>query len=40
MNLHAIVSPVLNAVQQTETVYVFKCLGVTNNYGKRKHAGK
>ena len=33
MNLHAIVSPVLNAVQQTETVYVYKCLGVTNNYG-------
>lgn len=33
LNLHAIVSPVLNAVQQTETVYVFKCLGITNNYG-------
>lgn len=33
MNLHAIVSPALNAVQETETVYVFKCLGVTNHYG-------
>ncbi len=33
MNLHNIVSPVLNAVQQTETVFVFKCLGVTNHYG-------
>lgn len=33
MNLHDIVSPVLNAVQKTETVYVFKCLGVTNHYG-------
>lgn len=33
LNLHAIVSPVLNAVQQTETVFVFKCLGVTNHYG-------
>lgn len=33
MNLHNIVSPALNAVQQTETVFVFKCLGVTNNYG-------
>lgn len=33
LNLHAIVNPALNAVQQTETVYVFKCLGVTNNYG-------
>ena len=29
MNLHAIVTPALNAVQQTEIVYVFKCLGVT-----------
>ncbi len=33
MNLHNIVSPVLNAVQQTETVFVFKCLGITNHYG-------
>lgn len=33
MNLHNIVTPALNAVQQTETVNVFKCLGVTNNYG-------
>lgn len=33
MNLHAIVSPVLNAVQQTEAVYVYKCLGIRNNYG-------